>query len=174
MVFLTGTLSGSLSSRGHALATAHATTATAGEAPRWQQARATTATATATVGEAPRWRRTSTAATGGEGKGNCGSGGSGDCGGENDKKDDGGGDNDYDGSDGNDNGASDNDNDGSDDNDNGGNRGNGVGGCNTAKVVGIDKEDNNQLEVAIDNGCGWPRGGGRVLAGAHGFHATSL
>jgi hypothetical protein len=33
---------------------AHATTAMAGEAPHWRQARVMTATATATVGEAPR------------------------------------------------------------------------------------------------------------------------
>jgi hypothetical protein len=33
-----------------------------------------------------------------------------------------------------------------------------------------DKEDSNQLKVAMDNGRGRPRGGGRVLTtGAHGF-----
>jgi len=36
--------------------------------------------------------------------------------------------------------------------------------------VGIDKEDNNQLKVALDNVRGLPRDGSRVLtAGAHGF-----
>ena len=63
---------------------------------------------------------------------------------------------DSDDSDDNDNGGSDNDNDGSDNNDNGGNRGDGGGGCDTATAVGIDKEDNNQLKVAMDNGRGGP------------------
>ena len=96
------------------------------------------------------------------GEGNCGGGGSGDGGGDNGGDDNGGGDND--------NSGSDNDNNGSDNNYNGGNRGDGGGSCNTATSVGIDKEDNNQLKVAMGNGRGRPRGGGRVLtAGAHGF-----
>ena len=99
---------------------------------------------------------------GGGGEGNCGGGGIGDDGGDNGGNDNGGGDND--------NGGSDTDNNGSGDNDNGGNCGDGGGGCNTSTAVGIDKEDNNQLKVTIDNGRGRPRGGGRVLtAGAHGF-----
>jgi len=114
--------------------------------------------------------------SGGEGEGNCGGGGSGDGGGDNGDDDNGGGgDKDNDSSDDNNNGGSDNDNDGSDDNNNGGNRGDGGGGCDTATAVGIDKEDNNQLKVAIDNGRRRPRGSGRVLTvGAYGFHATSL
>jgi len=51
----------------------------------------------------------------------------------------------------------------------------GGGGCDTATAGGIDKEHNNHLKVAMDNGRGWTRGVGRVLTGgAHGFHATSL
>ena len=67
------------------------------------------------------------------------------------------------GSNDNDNGSSNNNNNGSDDNNNGGNRGNSRGGCDTIMAVSIDKEDNNQLKVSMDNGCGCPRGGGRVL-----------
>ena len=104
---------------------------------------------------------------GGGGEGNCGGGGIGDDGGDNGGDDNGGGDND--------NGGSDTDNYGSGDNNNGGNCGDGGGGCNTSTAVGIDKEDNNQLEVAMDNRRGRSRGGGRVpTAGAHGFNATSL
>jgi len=103
----------------------------------------------------------------GGGEGNCGSGGSGDGDGDNGDNDNGIGDNDNDGSDDNNNGGS--------DNNNGGSNGDGAGGCDTAAAVDIDKEDINHLKVAMDNGHGWPRGGGRVLtAGAHGFHATSL
>ncbi len=90
------------------------------------------------------------------GEGNCGGGGSGDGGGDNGDDENGGGDDD---NDGNDNGGSDNDNDGSDNNNknkNGGNRDDGGGGRDTATAVGIDKEDTNQLKVAMDNGCGRP------------------
>jgi len=154
-------------------------TAMAGKAPCWQQAHATTATAMAMAGEAPRWRWTSAATTtetaifrgrGVGGEGNCGGGGSGNNGGINGDDDNGGGNNNNDGSDDNDNSGSDNDNDGSDGNNNGGNRGDGGGDCDTATAVGIDKEDSNQLKVAMDNGRGRPRGGGRVLtASAHCF-----
>ena len=92
----------------------------------------------------------------------------GNSGGNNGDDNDSGGDNKNDGSDDNENG-------GSDDNDNGGNRGDGGDGCGTATAMGIDKEDNNQLEVAMDNRRGRSRGGGRVpTAGSHGFNATSL
>jgi hypothetical protein len=137
----------------------------AGEAPRWRQARVTTATATATAGEAPRGddeRREDKGngyvqGEGGRGEGNCGGGGSGDGGGDNGDDDNGGGDNDNSGIDDNDDGGDNKDEDVSDDH-NGGNGGDGGGGCNTVKAVGIDRQVNNQLKVAIDTGRGRPRG----------------
>ena len=151
---------------------AHATTATAGEAPRWRQARATTATATATAGEAPRGddeRRDNNGngyvqGEGGRGKGTCGGGGSGDGGGDNGDDENGGGDNDNDGIDDDDDGGDDKDDDISNDDHNGGNSGNGGNGggsCNTATVVGIYRQVNNKLKAAIDTRRGRTRGGGR-------------
>jgi hypothetical protein len=139
---------------------AHATTATAGEAPRWRQARATTATATPTAGEALRGddeRRDNNGngyvqGEGGRGEGNGGGGGSGDGGGDNGDNDNGGGDNDNNGIDDNDDGSEDKDDDVSDGHHNGGNGGgDGGGGCNTTTAVGIDRQVNNQLKAAISN-----------------------
>ena len=98
-----------------------------------------------------------------QGEGNCGGGGSGDGGGDkgDNDNDKGGGDNDDDGSDKDDNGGCDNNDDSSDGDDNGGNGGDCGGGCDTTKAAGIDT-DNNQLKAAMDNGRGWPKGGGRV------------
>ena len=108
MVILPGTLRTHSLLRATPLQRAHATTATAGEAPCWRQARATTATATATAEEAPRGddeRRDNNGngyvqREGGRGEGNCGGGSS--CGGSGDNGDD-------------DNGGGNNDNDGNDD-----------------------------------------------------------
>ena len=81
-----------------------------------------------------------------QGEGNCGGGGSGDGGGDNGDNDNDGGDNDNNGIDGNDDGGNDKDDDVSDDDHNGGNGGDGGGGCNTAMVLGIDRQVNNQLK----------------------------
>ena len=98
---------------------------------------------------------------GGRGEGKCGGGGSSDGGGDNGDDDKGGGDNDNDSSDDNDDGGDDKDDDISNDDHNGGNGGNSGGGCNTSTVVGIDRQVNNQLKVAMDNRRGRTRGGGR-------------
>jgi len=81
----------------------------------------------------------------------------------NDDKDDGRGDNNDDGSNDDDNGGGDNDDVGSNNNNNGGgdNNDDGGGGWDTLTAAGIDT-DNNQLKAEMDNGCGRPRGGGKV------------
>jgi hypothetical protein len=152
----------------------------AGEAPCWRQARATTATATATAEEAPRGddERLDNNGNGyvqregGRGEGNCGGGGSGGGGGDNGDDDNGGGNIDNDGIDDNNDGGDDKEDDVSNNDHNGGNSGDGGGSCNTAMVVDIDRQVNNQLNVANDTGCGRPRGGGRGHGQRH--HGSSL
>jgi hypothetical protein len=166
MVIIPGTLRTRSLLRATPWQRAHTATATAGEAPRWRQARPTTATATATAGEAPRGnderrdnnRNGYVKGEGGRGEGNCGGGGSG---GDNCDGNDGIDDNDNNGIDDSDDGGDDKDDDVSDDDHNGGNGG---GGCNTATAVGIDRQVNNQLKAAIDTGRGRPRGAVEAMA----------